>query len=122
MSTFVLASGPLAEIEAIFPQGSYQITAEIHEEAGAFTDYIIKDHIDILLPDQDEYEEFNLEEKLREAKVNGNQNRVSQILQADVICFTEVGNPFFSKHSCNHTAGILLASFLHELILYVLLN
>ena len=85
MSTFVLASGPLAEIEAIFPQGSYQIAAEIHEEAGAFTDYIIKDHIDILLPDQDEYEEFNLEEKLREAKVNGNQNRVSQILQADVI-------------------------------------
>ena len=35
------------------------------------------------MPDQDEYENFNIEQHLREAKVNGNQNRVSQILQAD---------------------------------------
>ena len=35
------------------------------------------------MPDQDEYENLNIEQHLREAKVNGNQNRVSQILQAD---------------------------------------
>ena len=79
-----MASGPLAVIEAVFPRGSFLIAAEIHEEAGAFTEFILMDHIDILLPEQDEYEQFDIEENLRESKVNGNQNRVAQILQADV--------------------------------------
>ena len=86
-STFILASGPLAEIEAVFPRGSFLIAAEIHEEAGAFTEFILMDHIDILLPEQDEYEQFDIEEHLRVSKVNGNQNRVAQILQADVNNF-----------------------------------
>ena len=83
-STFILASGPLAEIEAVFPIGSFLIAAEIHEEAGASTEFIIMDHLDVLLPEQNEYEQFDLEENLRESKVNGNQNRVAQILLADV--------------------------------------
>ena len=41
MSNFILASGPLAEIEAVFPLGSYKIAAEIHDEANAFTEFIV---------------------------------------------------------------------------------
>ena len=83
-SNFILASGPLAEIEAVFPQGSFLIGAEVHEEAGAFTEFTIMEHLDILLPEQDEYEQYELEKNLEEAKLNGNQNRASQILLADV--------------------------------------
>lgn len=60
------------------------IGAEVHEEAGAFTEFTIMEHLDILLPEQDEYEQYELEKNIEEAKLNGNQNRASQILLADV--------------------------------------
>lgn len=95
--TVILSSGPLKEINAVFPIGSFKIYAEIHDEAGAFAVYIVKEKLDILIPDKAEYDAFDFTAKVLAAKTNGNKNLLSQMLSADVaqnqfyfICSTYV--------------------------------
>jgi hypothetical protein len=60
LQSTILAAGPLREISARLPIGSYEIYAEIFEEAGAYAPYVIKKQIDLLIPDQAEYEAFDI--------------------------------------------------------------
>ncbi len=84
LQTSLLASGPLKSIIAHLPLGSYEVFAEIYEEAGAFTTYQIKPQLDLLLPDQVDYDAFMVENKIETAKTLGNKNLVNQLLAADV--------------------------------------
>lgn len=86
--TTLLYSGPTREAEVVFPAGKFHLFAEIHEEAEAFTVFDIDVKFNIYLPDQEEYEAFNLDEQLALYTSTGDQARVSQILQADVIYCT----------------------------------
>lgn len=71
---------------ALFPVGRYKIYAEIHEEAGAFAKYVIKEKFDVLIPDKAEYDAFDVAVKILAAQTDGNKNLVTQMLTADVRC------------------------------------
>ena len=46
----VLYSGPLSEAKVIFPVGEFKLYAEIHEEAGAYSPFIINPKFSTVLP------------------------------------------------------------------------
>ena len=84
METSMLAAGPLKSVIAHLPLGSYEVLAEVYEEAGAFTTYQIKPNLDLLMPDKIDYDEFMVKNKIEQAKLLGDKNMVNQLLMADV--------------------------------------
>ena len=83
-SSTVLSSGPLKEILAVFPAGSFSIKAEVYDEAGAYSTFTIKKEIFILGPEQKDYDAFNFKDAVKKAKANGDSNLLAQLLNADV--------------------------------------
>ena len=79
-----MSSGPLKEILAVFPAGSFSIKAEVYDEAGAYSTFTIKKQIFILGPEQKDYDAFNLKDAVKKAKANGDSNLLAQLLNADV--------------------------------------
>ena len=79
----VLYSGPLSEAKVIFPVGEFKLYAEIHEEAGAYSPFIINPKFSTVLPDEDDYNAANVDELLKQYSEIGDQARISQLLQAD---------------------------------------
>ena len=77
-------SGPINTIKTVLPLGEFMVFAEIYEEAGAFTRFMIKETIHILLPDETEFNAFNFAEKIEAAKFNGDKVRLAQLLTAEV--------------------------------------
>ena len=67
----------------IFPVGEFKLYAEIHEEAGAYATYVINPKFSTVLPDEDDYNNANIEELLKQYSEIGDQDRISQLLQAD---------------------------------------
>ena len=80
----ILGSGPVNEIDAYFPQGSFKIVAEIFDEIGGFTKFVIRKQFDTLIPDKSEYDLYNIDKKIEDAQLVGDKNKISQILLADV--------------------------------------
>ena len=66
----VLYSGPLSEAKVIFPVGEFKLYAEIHEEAGAYATYVINPKFSTVLPDEDDYNNANIEELLKQYRHN----------------------------------------------------
>ena len=83
LQILVLYSGPLSEAKVIFPVGEFKLYAEIHEEAGAYATYVINPKFSTVLPDEDDYNNANIEELLKQYSEIGDQDRISQLLQAD---------------------------------------
>ena len=81
--TTMLYSGPLSETKVIFPVGEFKLYAEIHEEAGAFSTYIIDPKFSTVLPDETDYANTDIKALLKQYNDIGDQARVSQILLAD---------------------------------------
>ena len=95
-TSLILSSGPLIEVEAMLPLGSFSVIAQVYDEAGAFSDYTIKQNFAVLIPDQGEYEDFYFDAKVADAKGNGDVNQVGLLLNADVsscneLCHCTVG-------------------------------
>ncbi len=84
MQTTILYAGPLKAAYVHLPLGSFEVLAEVHEEAGAFATYIIKSAMDLILPDESAYEKFDVVKKIEEAQQQGDQNTANQLLIADV--------------------------------------
>ena len=82
--TTLLYSGPVDETLAVLPVGEYYVFAEIHENAGAYARSEITPSLTIYMPDQKEYEEFNIQQKLAYYGQVGDQARLTQMLAADV--------------------------------------
>ena len=80
----VLSSGPLREIIAVFPAGSFDVLADVYDEAGAYTTVVIQSQFFVLGPEKVDYDSFNLKEVVKQAKANGDSNLLAQILSADV--------------------------------------
>ena len=83
--TSMLYAGPLPDAKVVLPMGEFHLIAEIHEEAGAYAEFDISTRFPTYLPDQAEYESLDITAMLKKFAETGDQNRVSQILQADVI-------------------------------------
>ena len=66
----MLYSGPLSEAKVIFPVGEFKLYAEIHEEAGAYATYVINPKFSTVLPDEDDYNNANIEELLKQYRHN----------------------------------------------------
>ena len=81
----MLYSGPLPEAKVVLPMGEFHLIAEIHEEAGAYAQFDIDTRFPTYLPDQQDYEKVDIRAMLARYAEIGDQARVSQILQADVI-------------------------------------
>ena len=79
----VLYSGPLSEAKVIFPVGEFKLYVEIHEEAGAYSTFVINPKFSTVLPDEDDYNAANVDELLKQYSEIGDEARVSQLLQAD---------------------------------------
>ncbi len=82
--TTMLYAGPLAEAKVVFPVGEFRLFAEIHEEAGAYAVYDILPKFSVYLPDEDDYNAFDFDTAIKDAKEVGNQDRVSQLLQVNI--------------------------------------
>ena len=82
--TSMLYAGPLPDAKVVLPMGEFHLIAEIHEEAGAYATFDISTRFPTYLPDQQEYESLDITEMLRKFAESGDQNRVAQILNADV--------------------------------------
>lgn len=80
----ILYSGPLPEALVVLPFGEFHLYAEIHEEAGAYATYDVSKRFTTYLPDEEEYKAIDMAALLKQYKEVGNQQRVTQILQADV--------------------------------------
>ena len=76
------------------------VFAEIYEEAGAFTRFMIKETIHILLPDETEFNAFNFAEKIEAAKFNGDKVRLAQLLTAEVRYFKILKSSERVTHNC----------------------
>ena len=79
----MLYSGPLSEAKVIFPVGEFKLYAEIHEEAGAYSPFVINPKFSTVLPDEDDYNVANVDKLIKQYSEIGDQARVSQLLQAD---------------------------------------
>lgn len=79
----VLYSGPLPDAKVVLPLGTFELMAEIHEEAGAYTKFQINPRFPTYLPDEADYKAVDLTAMLKRFAEVGDQARVSQILQAD---------------------------------------
>ena len=82
--TSMLYAGPLPDAKVVLPMGEFHLIAEIHEEAGAYAEFDISTRFPTYLPDQQEYESLDITAMLKKYAEIGDQNRVSQILNADV--------------------------------------
>ena len=87
----MLYSGPLPEAKVVLPMGEFHLIAEIHEEAGAYAEFDIDTRFPTYLPDQQDYEKVDIRAMLAKYAEIGDQARVSQILQADVIILFQFG-------------------------------
>lgn len=83
----VLSSGPIQEIETVFPLGAFQVWAEIYDEAGAYKAYEIAKHIDLLMPSEEEYINYDIKAKVANSVLTGEQSLQSQLVLADVSEF-----------------------------------
>ncbi len=79
--TTVLYSGPTRESKVVLPLGEFHLFAEIHEEAEAFTIFDIEVKFPTYLPTQEEYEAYNITQKLANTR---DEARIAQMLTADV--------------------------------------
>ena len=79
----MLYSGPLPDSKVVLPLGEFKLLAEIHEEAGAYKEFVINQKFPTYLPDQSDYEAVDMKALLKTFSDVGDQARVSQILQAD---------------------------------------
>ena len=79
----VLYSGPLPDAKVVLPLGTFELMAEVHEEAGAYTKHQIEARFPTYLPDEKDYKAVDLTAMLKRYSEVGDQARVSQILQAD---------------------------------------
>ncbi len=80
----IIYAGPLQVAYAYFPFGSFEVFAEIFEEAGAFATYEIKRSLDLILPSEEVYNDFDVQKRVEEALQKGDQNLANQLLTADV--------------------------------------
>ena len=90
--TSMLYAGPLPDAKVVLPMGEFHLIAEIHEEAGAYAEFDISMRFPTYLPDQQEYESLDIAKMLEKYSEIGDQNRVAQILQADVIIIILIFN------------------------------
>ena len=79
----MLYSGPLPDAKVVLPLGTFELMAEVHEEAGAYTKHQIEARFPTYLPDEKDYKAVDLTAMLKRYSEVGDQARVSQILQAD---------------------------------------
>ena len=93
----MLYSGPLPEAKVVLPMGEFHLIAEIHEEAGAYAQFDIDTRFPTYLPDQQDYEKVDIRAMLARYAEIGDQARVSQILQADVINSYTLNYRFFDS-------------------------
>ncbi len=92
--TTPLYSGPNREAVVSFPVGKFDIYAEIHEEAEAYKVTEVKLQLPIIMPEEDDYYAFNLENVL---STTYDTARLSQFLRADVRCILFVSMCGFSS-------------------------
>ena len=79
----MLYSGPLPDAKVVLPLGTFELMAEVHEEAGAYTKHQIEARFPTYLPDEKDYKAVDLTAMLKRYSEVGDQARVSQIPQAD---------------------------------------
>ena len=81
--TKLLYAGPLDNAKAVFGVGKYHLFAEIWEEAGAYALYDIDTAFKTEMPNQEQYENYDLIADLKAFKDVGDASRTAMILQAD---------------------------------------
>jgi hypothetical protein len=82
--TTPLYSGPVAESTVVLPMGQFHLYAKIEEEAGAYATYDIDVRFPTVMPDEAQYYEFDVLSKIAYYQSTGNQQRIQQILTAQV--------------------------------------
>ncbi len=82
--TTPLYTGPAPETTAVLPMGQFHLYAKITEEAGAYALYDINVRFPTVMPDEAQYYEFDVLSKVRYYESTGNQQRIQQILTAQV--------------------------------------
>ena len=81
--TSLLGSGLLDNIKVVLGAGTYNVYAEIWDEAGAMTTYSIDPEFITIMPTQEQYESYDVNADVKRFKDVGDASRIAMILQAD---------------------------------------
>ena len=79
--TRMLYAGPLDNSKAVFGVGRFHLVAEIHEEAGAYTNFDIDTNFVTVLPLREAYEAYGFDAEVKKYKDTGDSARTAMLLQ-----------------------------------------
>ena len=80
----ILYSGPRDSVQVILPAGKYDVTAEIHESRGAFSNAAVVSNFRSFLPTEKDYGNFDLNGAIDHAETVGDAAAKAQLVTADV--------------------------------------
>ena len=95
--TSLLYSGPLDNTKAVFGYGKFYLTAEIWDEAGAYTVYVIDPAFPTILPTRDAYEAFPFDAELKTYQDKKDTSRMAMLLQVGQI-INKIQNITFKRN------------------------
>ena len=80
----ILYSGPRDNFQVVLPAGTFDVTAEIHDDRGAFTKAPVVSNFRSFLPSEKMYEAFDMNGAIEHADTIGDAATKSQLMAADV--------------------------------------